>query len=165
MARGLDRRPPGRRDIRLRDRRALGGAVQGADADAGSARLAAAARFALTLALVVGVGGAVFLAVVRPDPAAAGAARPAVLGATVAVLPLSALLVGVQGLDVLALPPAALGNARPWLAAWGTPVRGTSLLAAAAAVAALVSLRGGRLAALAAWGLAAISFARWSSCW
>lgn len=126
---------------------------------AGTARFAAAARFALTLALVVGVGGAVCLALVRPDPAAARAIRPVVLGASLGVLPLAALAMGAQGLDMLALGPAALAEARPWVAAWGAPIRDTALLAAAAALAALLSLRGSLALALVAWGLAAVSFA------
>jgi copper transport protein len=130
-----------------------------ADVAAGTARLAAAARFALTLALVVGVGGAVCLALVRPDAAAARAVRPVVLGASVGVLPLAALAMGAQGLDMLALGPMALAEPRPWIAAWGAPIRDTALLAAAAALAALAALRGSQAAALLAWGLAAVSFA------
>ena len=127
-----------------------------AEVAAGTARFAAAARFALSLALVLGVGGAVCLALVRPAPAAARAVQPIVRGASLGVLPLAALAMGAQGLDMMALGPAALAEPRPWVAAWGAPICDTALLAAAAA---LVSLRGSRAASLVAWGLGAVSFA------
>ena len=130
----------------------------------GSAWHAAAARFLLTVALVFGVGGAVFAAFVAPPaPSAARFAR----WMTRAVLPLAVLALGLQGLDLLGLGPLALVTAAPWAAVAEAPLMRSAGLAAVAALIAWSTLGrgivertfGAKIPALAAWVLASASFA------
>ena len=130
---------------------------------AGAARAAAALRFALTVALVLAVGSAVFAALVqrgRPGPGVRGACRIAALLS----LPIGAALIGAQGLDMLSLPSAALLTVSPWQVALGAPVALTVALALAAAILSALAIGTSqaplRIAlALAAWGLGSASFA------
>lgn len=123
----------------------------------------AACRGLLTLALVFGVGGAVFLRLVDPGGAPLPRARRLALGSALAVAPAAVVAGGLHGLDVLGAPAAALAGPAPWAAALASPFArsaGAAVLAAAAAVAALRARGGGAAAlALVAWGLAAASFA------
>jgi copper transport protein len=142
----------------------IGPPTAAADAPVGgSARLAALGRGLLTLALVFGVGGAVFLCLVDRSPTPASTVRRLAIGAAIASPPLALLALGLQGLDLLGLAPGALLSVEPWSAALASPFAATAGLSGLAALAAIAALRakepvGGRLA-LAAWGLAAISFA------
>ncbi len=127
----------------------------------GVAPFAAALRFALTTALVIVTGAAVFGAFVAQP-----VAGPQSIATTAAAVTLVAGvgLIGVQGLDMLSLAPVALMTAQPWLAGLSASVAVTAALAVLAAGLALGALRrsgrGGRRAlALAAWVLASLSFA------
>lgn len=124
---------------------------------AGTARAAAAGRGLLTLALVFGVGGVVFLRLVdRGAPPPPGAVR-VTRGALWAVPAVAVLATGLHGLDLLGLPGGALFGPAPWAAALRSPFAAT---VAMAVLAALVALRGrGGWAAGVAWALAALSFA------
>ncbi|MCU0908753.1 MAG: copper resistance protein CopC/CopD [Rhodobacteraceae bacterium] len=130
---------------------------------AGAARMAAALRLVLTVALVASVGTAVFAALVARARAAPTLHGGATLAA-IATLPVGVALVGVQGLDLLSLAPAALATAQPWQAGLAAPVAATVALSIAAAGLATVALRVAGPAprvtfSLAAWALAAVSFA------
>lgn len=128
-----------------------------------SAREAALGRGILTLALVLGAGGAVFLRIIDRSGAPSPAATRLALCAAVASPPLALLALGLQGLDILGLPAAGLFSAQAWSAAMASPFVGTAALAALAGVSAIVALRAGGAVgkgfALVAWGLAATSFA------
>jgi copper transport protein len=130
---------------------------------AGSARLAATGRGVLTLALVFGVGGAVFLALVDRGPAPAPMARGLAAWAARAVAPAAVLALGLHGLDLIGAPVGALLGPAPWAVALVSPfavMAATSLLAGFTATSALRrdGAAGGALATT-AWGLAAVSFA------
>ena len=125
-----------------------------------AAEATAVARFLLSLALVVAVGAALHGPFV-----AGGATSPATrrlgLGAALLSLPTAGALAGFHGLDLLGLEPGALLTAAPWQATLGAPLARTvalSVLSALLAALALSSRRSGPLA-LAAWLLAAVSFA------
>jgi copper transport protein len=126
----------------------------------GSAAAAAFGRGLLTLALVFGVGGTVFLRLVdRAAPPARIASRIA-LWSVLAVGPAAVIALGLQGLDLLGLRARDLPGIAPWSAALESPLAATAALSVLATVAAFGALRGGaRLPAGAAWGLAAVSFA------
>lgn len=131
-----------------------------AEADAGEpgdqAVAAALARGCLTLALVLGVGGTVFLRVVdrgRPGRVAPMLARWAAL----AVPPLAVVALGLHGLDLLGGAPGDLLTAGPWRAALASPFAAMAVVAGLAATVAIP--RAGPGAALLAWALAAASFA------
>ncbi|NHB78455.1 copper resistance CopC/CopD family protein [Rhodobacter calidifons] len=134
-----------------------------AELAAGAARMAAALRLALTVALVTAVGLGLFSALVARAPM-----PPALLAigrvAAAATLPLGACLIGVQGLDMLSLPVSAFLSAAPWTAGLAAPVAVTVALSVLAAGLAGVGTPAGdgRLRsgfALGAWALAALSFA------
>ena len=115
-----------------------------------------ALRAAMVTALVLSVGAAVFTASVAP--VGARMARLA-LGMAVLVLPFGLLWLGAEGLDRLGLPLSALPQGGVWAEAIRSPVLYTVLLAASAAVLAVAALLArARTAALAALGLAALSF-------
>ena len=123
---------------------------------------AAAGRGFLTLALVFGVGGAVFLRLVDRDAAPLPRARRLALLSALAVAPAAVVASGLHGLDLLGAPAAALLGPAPWAVALASPFArsaGAAILAAAAAVAALRGRGGAGPLALVAWGLAATSFA------
>ena len=133
-----------------------GGAV-GTDPQAGSARLAAAGRFALTLLLVVGVGAAVFDRII--SPLGVGPRRIAVVSAVFA-LPVATLALGLHGLDMLGQGLPGLTDPAAWQTAVTAPVArsiGLAALAAVIGLAALVSRTKGL--ALLGWAVAAMSFA------
>lgn len=134
-----------------------------AELAAGAARMGAALRAVLTVALVVAVGAAVFVAFVAPAPAGPALARIAVFAAG-ASIPVGGLLIGVQGLDMLSLAPGALLTMQPWQAGLSAPITLTVFLAAGATVLAALSLRTAGTSvrkgiALGAWALASLSFA------
>lgn len=127
-----------------------------------TAAFAALGRGLLTLALVFGVGGAVFLRLVERDGSGPVADALARLSAW-AALPLAGAAVGLQGLDLIGAGPAALGTGPAWRAALSGTFAPMAALAALSALAALLALRGtrrrNRASATLAWGLAAVSFA------
>ncbi len=141
----------------------LGAPSQVADGgrQAAHSAVAAATRGLLTLALVVGVGGAVFLSLVVRGPGTADAARRLALGAALAVPVAAVLALGAQGLDLAGVPLVAVFGPRPWAAALGAPLAATAAVASLAGLAAAVALLGptGRWLAAIAWGFASISFA------
>jgi copper transport protein len=124
---------------------------------------AAAGRGMLTLSLVLGVGGAVFLRVIHRGPAPPRRARRLALWSACAGVPAAVAATGLHGLDLLGAPAGALLGRSPWAAAVASPFAATAAVGALAAIAAAVALRregptGAPLACL-AWGLAAGSFA------
>ena len=130
----------------------------------GAAGLAAVARFGLTLALVAGIGGTVFIVLVaRAISPAAPIQWYAWFGA-VAVFPLAALAIGVQGLDLMGMSSGEFLSASAWRAGLSSPVAVTALLAALASLAAIDALhltiaRERLQRGLVAWVLAGASFA------
>ncbi|WP_211246057.1 copper resistance CopC/CopD family protein [Cereibacter changlensis] len=133
------------------------GVAAQAAADAGSAQLAAAGRFALTLLLVIGVGAAVFDRIVAS--LAAGARRVA-LASTALAPPFAALALGLHGLDMLGRGTSGLADAAVWQAAGTAPVARSIGLAAVAALIGLTALSvRSKAVAILAWVIAAISFA------
>lgn len=139
---------------------AVGAPTRGADPvapDATPAWLAAAGRFLVTLLLVFATGAVVFDRLVAPLGQGLRRTTAIVSGLT---LPAALLALGLHGLDMLGASPAALFGLASWQAATGAPVAQSFGLAAAAALAALLSLRLRSTAfALIAWALAAVSFA------
>ncbi|MEM6439108.1 MAG: copper resistance protein CopC [Pseudomonadota bacterium] len=129
----------------------------------GAARLAAVLRLTLTAALVLAVGGALFIAVV--DRSEAGAELTCIIPAAAVATPVAgALLIGAEGLDMLGLPPADLAKSPPWRAGLRAPITTTVVLSAVGAALAAGSLRAaGKHAqaalAISAWILASLSFA------
>ena len=120
-----------------------------------TAAVAAAAQGLLTLLLVIGVGGAVFAAVLDPAARAPGWTRTLARAAAVAAVPAAALALLAHGCDLLGSfrPPAG-----PLLTdALASPFARTVALAALAGL--LAASGRGRTAALAAWAAAALSFA------
>lgn len=115
-----------------------------------------ALRAAMVVALVLSVGAAMFTASVAP--VSAGMARLA-LGMAVLVLPFGLCWLGAEGLDRLGLPVSALSRGAVWADGARSPVLHAILLAAGAALFAVAALlTRSRVAALAALGLAALSF-------
>lgn len=141
----------------------IGEATGAAEAPGGgSSRAAAIGRGLLTLALVLGAGGAVFLRLVDRGPPgrlALGVAR----GSAAAALPLAGVALGLHGLDLLGLGTGGLLTGAPWRAALASPFAAMVAAALLASAAALVALRtagpSGRALAGLAWALAALSFA------
>ena len=130
---------------------------------AGAARMAAALRLLLTVALVVSVGAALHAGLVARDAPAPALRRIATLFA-VATVPLGLALIGWQGLDMLSLSPTALLSTQPWKAALSSPLAATVALMIFASVISIAvahaKRQGLRLAmALVAWALGALSFA------
>ncbi|MGY6632236.1 MAG: copper resistance CopC/CopD family protein [Alkalilacustris sp.] len=112
---------------------------------------AALARGLLTLALAFGVGGALWAALSRqPVPGARAAA--------VAVLPAALILLAAQAMDLTGAGAAALAAPAAWGLAAASPLGASAGLAAAAGLVA-ARARGRMAPALAAWALAAGSFA------
>ncbi|MBP7242961.1 MAG: copper resistance protein CopC/CopD [Amaricoccus sp.] len=130
---------------------------------AGAARAAAVARFALTVALVLGVGGALFCRLVDRGTAPALRSQRMASWSALAVAPAAVLALGLQGRDLLAAPVAALAGPQPWLAALASPFAATVAASLAAGLAAALALRhddaAGRLWCWVAWIAAAVSFA------
>jgi len=120
---------------------------------------AAAGRGFLTLALVFGVGGAVFLGLVDRGTAPTRDARRLAFVSATAVLPLAALALGLYGLDLLGQPADALLGPAPWTAALASPFAAMAAAAVLAALLAIAALQGAGGIAGVAWGLAAASFA------
>ena len=123
---------------------------------------AAVGRGILTLCLVFGVGGAVFLRLVDRGPAPMPRAHGLARWSAWAVAPAALAAAGLQGLDILGAPAGALFGSSPWAAVLANPfaaAAAASVLAGLAAVAALH--RDGPIGialAIVAWGLAAVSF-------
>jgi copper transport protein len=140
---------------------AIGAASRGGDVVVTQTALPAAiARWALTTALVLGIGGAVFLAFVTDTTAAAS--RRIAISFSAAAVPLAGLAAGLQGADILGLPAISLISAAPWWAVATAPFARTAVLAILAAIMALVAMkRSGKMRWLVAlaWMLAALSFA------
>lgn len=130
-------------------------------AQARPARAAAIARGALTVALVFGVGGAVFLRLVDPGARLPRTRRIALLCA-MAAIPLSLVAAGLHGLDLLGAPTGALLEAAPWGAALGSRFAGSAAASALGSLLAIAALRRdgapGALLALLAWAACAASF-------
>lgn len=128
-----------------------------------SAARAAAARGLLTLALVLGVGGAVFLRLVDRGAPVPRHARALARLAAWTTLPAAVLALGAHGLDLLGAAPAQLAGWAPWRAALASPFAATAAASLLAALAAAAALRrdgaAARASAAAAWALAALSFA------
>lgn len=124
---------------------------------------AAVGRGLLTLALVFGVGGTVFLCLCCRDAAALPRARRLARQSTLAIAPVAVIAGGLHGLDLLGASFAALLGPEPWAAALASPFAhsaGAAVLAASLAVAAQGGRGGGNAAlALLAWAFAAASFA------
>lgn len=125
---------------------------------------AIAMKLALTIALIVGVGGAVYAIAVLCDGAGFDRLTRAALWL---VPPVAALAVAAQGIDLLGLSLWSVFTFAPWITGAGTTFLNTALLSALAAALLLVLIRT-RLAqhraarfglGLAAWVLAALSFA------
>lgn len=133
---------------------AAGGAAAAADGAPGLRAGLWLARFAMTAGLVLGVGGALFLAFAGP---VARARRPVAL-ACLAGLGAAPVCLGLHGLDALGLGWAALATRPPWAAGWATGFGPSVALACMAAVLALLSLRR-RMLAWAAPLLLALSYA------
>lgn len=115
-----------------------------------------ALRGAMVVALVLSVGAAVFHSLIAPL-----AQRPLRMaaGLAVQVLPLGLLWLGAEGLDRLGLTAAALFQPTVWAEALNAPALYSVILAALAAPLAFLALQiKTRSAALAAWGLVALSF-------
>lgn len=128
-------------------------------ATAGPAWAAALARGALTVALVFGVGGVVFLRLVDPGVPLAPARRIAFFSAA-ATLPLGLVATGLHGLDLLGAPVSALLEAAPWAAASSSRFAASAAASSLAGLLALAALRReGALPALLAWASAAAAFA------
>lgn len=121
-------------------------------------------KFALTVLVTLGVGGAVYRAFVAGD--ARGRDRIAT-PALFLVFPAAVLLVGAQGLDLLGLPLGGLLSSAPWATGAGTSILRSAVLCAVSAglVLTLRAIRparhrGAHRAIVAvAWLLAAASFA------
>jgi len=129
----------------------------------GVAQVGVALRFALTIALIIAVGAAVFTAFVTRGPTDHNYHR-IVMRAALATLPVGALLIGVHGLDMLSLATPALLSLQPWQAGLSAPITQTVLLSIGATAVAALTLQTDkkpiRIAlALAAWALASLSFA------
>ena len=122
---------------------------------------AAAGRWALTVSLVFGVGGAVFVRLVDRRATRADWSRRLALGAAIAAPPAAMLALGLHGADLLGVSVGTLASVAPWSAGFASPFGGTALASILAAVAAVIALRRGGPPhwAWAAWGLAAVSFA------
>lgn len=111
---------------------------------------AALARGALTLALVLGVGGVVWAALShRPAP------RP-ISWALWAVPPASLSIMAAQAMDLTGVGALALTDPAAWRVAMASPF---ALTAALAVVAAALAATGRKALVFAAWALAALSFA------
>ncbi|MGP9791214.1 copper resistance CopC/CopD family protein [Roseinatronobacter sp. NSM] len=111
---------------------------------------AAIARGALTLSLVIGVGGMVW-AVLSQTPA------PRVAAAALWSVPLASLgLLGAQAMDLTGDGVAALARMNAWAMAANSPF---GIAAGLALGAGLLAMTGHRLPVLLAWALAALSFA------
>ena len=110
-------------------------------------------RIAIFIALLLGLGGAVFanwVAATRSLPERTEKLFGALCAAGLVAAPVS---VGLQGLDALELPLPALGRAEVWQAGFSTTYGTTALLAFLALAAAWLSLMlrsGARMLALAA---------------
>lgn len=113
-----------------------------------------AARWVLTSALVVAVGGALFGAL---SPLPARTRRGLAFAAVIAVVAAAAYL-GLHGADALGRGVAAALTAPAWSAAWMTSFGPATALAAASALVALIALRL-RWLAVVAFALMALSFA------
>lgn len=111
---------------------------------------AAVARGALTLSLVIGVGGMVWAVLSQtPAPRVATAALWSVPMASVALL-------GAQAMDLTGDGAAALARMDAWAMAVSSPF---GIAAGLALGAGLLAMTGHRLPVLLAWALAALSFA------
>jgi copper transport protein len=116
------------------------------------------AKFALYLALFVGVGGAAFAAYM-PPPRPGRTVYAAIMAAGLVAVPIS---LGLQGLDALGLPLSAIGRADAWAAGLATSYAATAIIAGCAIVLGLLALRSAGRAAgrvLAACAVAAIGIA------
>lgn len=139
----------------------VGAPTAAADAPvAGSAWAAAAGRGVLTLTLVFGVGGAVFLRLIDGNPGPR--TRRLALRSTSAVAPAAVLALGLQGLDLLGAPPGSLVGRAPWAAALASPFAATAAASLLAGLTAMAALRragmAGTALAVIAWALATASF-------
>ena len=124
---------------------------------------AAVARWALTLALVMGAGGAVFIAFIAGG-AETSATRRLARASAILTLPLAGLAIGLHGADMLGSPPRSLLQASPWLAAASAAFAWTGGLSMLAGLLASLAIAEGsrprqRLLAAACWSIAAASFA------
>jgi copper transport protein len=142
------------------------GATPGVDADESAWRwpnlVIRAAHYGLML---LAVGLALFLLILRPPPLVATAVRRWVVLASGLALATAVLRAGVAGLELALLSPLALLTAEPWRHAFGLPV-GTAMAAAVLGLGTMLvgllwpSTRGHRAAVLAAGTVVALlSFA------
>ena len=122
-------------------------------------------KFALSVCLVLGVGGTVYNRFVATQTAPPDAVT---LWSLYLTFPVAVLLVGAQGLDLLGLSLGGVFSSEPWTTGAGTSIIRTAVLAALSAATALILLRvaplsqhrvAGPAMVCAAWGLAAISYA------
>jgi copper transport protein len=97
------------------------------------------ARLAIDLGLLVGVGGAFFVAWVQPCTGR----RPRAVSVATSIVALAALVfsVGLQGLDVLAAAPSALATPGTWISGAQGSFGLSAAFAAAALMLGLLSLR------------------------
>lgn len=140
----------------------IGVATGGAEPAAPATGLAAAAaRWSLTMALVLGVGAAVYISLVAAGSETVATRRIGLWSAT-ATVPLAWLAAGLHGADMLGIRPGSLLGTDPWAAVAPTGMAGTAGLSILAALLALAVIecrgRTRKTLALMAWGLAALSF-------
>lgn len=128
-----------------------------------------AMKFALTLCLILGVGGVVYQSFVAKEISTArGKTRSLTMAGLYLAFPVALLLVVTQGLDLLGLPLSGIFSGAPWATGAGTSILRTALLSATAAGLALAVVRVPTLSqnasaraglVLGAWALAALSYA------
>jgi copper transport protein len=98
-------------------------------------------RFILYLGLFIGVGGAVFTALVADSRPLPGRVETWLFGMMVLALVLCPISLGLQGLDALALPLGDLWRPQAWTVALSTSYAWTVLTAAIALVLGIITLR------------------------
>jgi copper transport protein len=112
-------------------------------------------RLLLYIGLFIGVGGAVFAALVADARPLPGRLETWLSGMMVCGLLASVLSVGLQGLDALALPLSDLWRSQVWTIGLSTSYALTALTAAAALILGLASLRWSQHIAVKPIGVAA----------
>jgi copper transport protein len=108
-------------------------------AEAGINVLIWLARIGVYIGLFAGIGGVFFLSWIAREQAASRLIRAALIAGIVSAV----ASIGLQGLDVLGLPFGAFVAIAPWKISLGTSLGPSLLIAIAALVLGLFSLRGG----------------------
>jgi copper transport protein len=103
--------------------------------DAGVHAAIWAAKFAIYVALLIGIGGVFFRAwIAAPEPPAALAVTRAIIALLALGVLATVLAIGLQGLDALDLPLADVVQRAPWTAGLATSYGATAITAALALV-------------------------------